>query len=209
MVGDYDLQGELHTGVPPIPDPLAYLPEPIWDEGSDLGEVRIVGGEDVTIGPGYYSGGIFINNGSLTLDPGIYILDGEGLNISGNATFLAEGVMFYVMGTGVVDMTGTNTVRITPPDPELYSYPGVDTYERVSIFQARDNTNDARIIGTSLMDLGGTLYFPSARLGLGGTGEGFGNQLIADMIDIFGTGELVINYDGNEPAVGNKVFLVE
>ena len=209
MVGDYDFQGELNTGTPPIDDPLAWLPEPIWDPSSDLGEIRITGGENMSIGPGYYSGGITINSGSLVLDPGIYILDGDGLNISGNATFLAEGVMFYIIGSGVVDLTGTNSVRITPPDPELYSYPDVDTYERISFFQARDNTNDSRIIGTSLMDLEGTLYFPSNRLGLGGTGEGFGNQLIADMIDIFGTGEITINYDGNEPAVGNKVFLVE
>ena len=117
--------------------------------------------------------------------------------------------MFYVIGTGVVDLTGTNTVHITPPDPELYDYPGVDTYEQISIFQARSNTNASRIIGTSLMDLQGTLYFPAAPLEVGGTCESLGNQLIADTIHIHGDGELLIRYKGDEPAPGNKVFLVE
>ncbi|KPK86355.1 MAG: hypothetical protein AMJ81_01555 [Phycisphaerae bacterium SM23_33] len=209
IVGNVTLTGEVNTGVRPIPDPLRFLPEPTWNPAEDLGTVSVTGGETLQIGPGYYSGGIAINNGCLTLSPGIYILDGAGLNVSGNAVFIAEGVMFYVIGTGVVDLTGTNQIRITPPDPDVYDYPGVDTYEHVSIFQGRSNTNESRIIGTSLLDLEGTLYFPVSHLELGGTGEGFGNQLIADTIDVHGEGVLLIRYDGNEPAVGNRVFLVE
>ena len=211
LVGDVQFDGDLNTypDVSPISDPLASLPEPTWDFASDLGAVAVTGGENVQIGPGYYSGGILINNGSLTLDPGIYIEDGEGLNIGGNAVFIAEGVMFYIVGQGKVDLTGTNEVRITPPTPDLYDYPGVDTYEGISFFQSRSNTNEARIIGTSLMDLEGTLYFPAANLKVGGTGEGFGNQLIADSIEISGTGDILIRYDGMEPATGNRIFLVE
>lgn len=200
----------LNTGQPPIPDPLADLPEPTWDPADDLGEVRVTdSGANITLRPGFYSGGIFANGGTITLDPGIYILDGAGLSISGNTTFIAEGVMFFITGTGFVDLRGTGIIRITPPDPDLYSYPGVDTYEGISIFQARDNTNESTIIGTSLMELVGTLYFPAARLNLGGTGEGFGNQLIANTINIFGTGEITINYDGRNPAPGGDIFLVK
>ena len=209
LTGNSEFIGEVNTGVNVIPDPLRFVAPPTWDPANDLGTVSVTGGENLQIGPGYYSGGIAINNGSLVLEPGIYIVDGAGLNISGNATFLAEGVMFYFIGTGVVDLTGTNTVRITPPDPDLYSYAGVDTYENISFFQARDNFNDSRIIGTSLLDLEGTLYFPSNHLELGGTGEGFGNQLLADTIDIHGTGDMLIRYDGKEPAVGNRIYLVE
>ena len=116
--------------------------------------------------------------------------------------------MFYIIGTGYVDITGTGELRITPPDPELYSYDGVDTYEGIAIFEARDNTNTSRIIGTSLMDLEGTYYFPAAHLELGGDAQKFGNQLISHTLTIFGNGELTINYDGRFPAPGNRVFLV-
>ena len=123
--------------------------------------------------------------------------------------------MFFVH-TGPVDINGTGNLHVTPPDPDDprpgFDFPEAITYEGVSIFHARDNTAkkaESRILGTSLLDLQGTLYFPSTNLTVEGTGDGFGNQLIADTIDIRGTGEITINYNGNFPAPGNKVFLVE
>ena len=41
---------------------------------------------------------------------------------------------------------------------------------------------------TSDMNLEGTLYFPNNFLKLGGTGDGFGNQVIAGSLQIQGTG---------------------
>jgi hypothetical protein len=210
--GNPELTGELVTGAPQIPDPLAWLPEPVYDTKADLGTVSVVGGDVLTIGPGYYSGGISQNNGTLTLDPGIYILDGEGLNVRGNGTFTALGVMFYIVGKGNVDLGGTGSLTVTPPDPgnpdPAFQYPEATTYEGVTIFQARDNKNQSEILGTNMLDLEGTLYFPSNHLRVGGTGDGFGNQLIADTIEIHGTGIVTINYDGRFPAPGNTVFLV-
>ncbi len=202
-----DFPIDIWTGAPPIEDPLAFLPEPTWDPVDDLGTINTSG----TFSPGYYSGGMTLGvDDNVTLLPGIYILDGAGVDITSTATLLAEGVMLYIPpGTGYVDIRGQGSVRITPPDPTLYSYPGVGTYEFVSIFQSRLNTNPSRILGTSLLDLQGTLYFPSAPLELGGTGEGFGNQLIAYTVWVHGTGDIVINYDGTYPASGGTIFLVE
>ncbi|MGB2937918.1 MAG: hypothetical protein WBD05_06940, partial [Phycisphaerae bacterium] len=212
FVGGAQFTGELNTDAPPIPDPLAALTAPTWNPANDSGTISVTGGETVNLEPGFYSGGISANNGVVTLAPGIYILDGEGLNITGNTIFTAEGVMFYITGTGTscLDLTGTGDIRITPPDPDLYIYtdPQVNAYEGVSIFQDRTNTNDARIIGTSLLDLEGTLYFPKAHIELGGTGDGFGNQLIANTVEVGGTGTITINYDGRFPAPGFRSWLV-
>jgi len=76
------------TGVPPIDDPLADIPEPAWDEASDLGAIEASG----YYTPGYYSGGVDLTGGDVTLLPGIYVLDGAGLQVGGNANFIAEGV---------------------------------------------------------------------------------------------------------------------
>ncbi len=201
--------GGINPGSPPIPDPLAYLPDPTWDPGSDLGTFLQTSDAVTTVQPGYYSGGIKVLGGEVTLAPGIYILDGAGFQIGGNATLIADGVMLYIIGTGYVDIDGTGIIRITPPDPELYSYPGVGTYEGVSIFQARDNTNPSRIIGTAVLDLKGSLYFPVAPLEIGGAGGDFGNQLIAWHLEMHGTGEIRVGYNGNKNAPGNSLFLVE
>ena len=215
FVGGATYDGVLNTGSPPVPDPLEFLPEPTWDPAMDHGTVSILGGETMSISPGYYSGGISMNNGSLTLAPGVYILDGTGLDITGGNMY-AEGVMFYIVDTDPNDNTdshvklvGNGITRISPPDPEIHGFPGADTYEGISFFQARDNPNEATFVGTSLLDLEGTLYFSAAHMDLGGTSDGFGNQLIANSIRVHGTGEIHINYDGRYPAVGNRVFLVE
>ena len=109
--------------------------------------------------------------------------------------------MFYITGDGVVNLGGTGELRITPPELGLY--------EGMSIFQDRENTNDARIVGTNLMDLEGTLYFPKNHADLTGTGAGFGNQLIAWSMEVSGTGQILINYDGRYKSPGNKSYLVE
>ncbi len=198
---------DIWPGAPAVEDPLGHLPEPTWDPLDDLGAINMSG----TFSPGYYSGGIDISGGqNITLLPGIYILGGPGIRIKGNADLLAEGVMLYITPASErVDIGGTGSVRITPPDPALYSYPGVDTYEYVSIFQSRLNTDNSTIIGTSLLDLQGTLYFPSASLDLGGTGAGFGNQLIAYTVWVHGIGDIIINYDATYPAPGDTIFLVK
>jgi hypothetical protein len=220
---------------PALPDPLCPKPEactppPTWDPAADLS-----GGDTLTIStgthvlePGYYSGGFYITGGDVTLKPGIYVLGGGphekgGLVIGGNANFCAKGVMFYITEKGKVDLAGGGPedcyIRVTPPDPEStdfcgadFSYPaGFDfaTYSGISIFQDRTNEKPASIVGTSLLDLDGTLYFPRAHVDLTGTGDGFGNQLIAWTIEISGNSNITINYRGKEPLPTRKSFLVE
>ena len=83
-------------------------------------------------------------------------------------------------------------------------------YEGMSIFQSRDNHNDAVIIGTANLELSGTLYFPENHAELGGTEDWTaGNQFIADTMWIHGTATIGIDYDGRNIAPGNKSFLVE
>jgi len=204
--GGANVTGDIVPNHPQILDPLKDLPDLSYDTSDDWGVINTAG----TYSPGYYSGGINLTgNDVVNLEPGIYILDGIGLNIGGGTNFIAEGVMFYLVGAGAVEIGGTGLVRVTPPDPDVHTFPGADIYESVSFFQARDNLNDALIIGTSNLDLQGTIYFPSNHLSLGGTGDGFGNQLIVNTIDIFGDGEKSIEYDGRNPAPGTKSFIIE
>jgi hypothetical protein len=196
--GNPDIQAEVNERRDVAPDPLAQLPAPTWDPSQDLGRIRHGG----TYGPGYYSDGIDITNQDVVLEPGIYILGGSGLDVSGTSSLIAEGVLFYIIDDGVVDLTGTGDTRISP------SQTVGDPYRGISIFQARDNTNEARIIGTSNMDLDGTYYFPVAPVEVGGTGGSLGNQIIAWELYVHGDGVFDIDYNGQYPIESNRSFLV-
>jgi len=212
-------------GAPRMPDPLCpdaecdgsvsggdCLPEPAF--GPVIQEETVRGSTDPcnpkTIGPGYYPGGIELlsSDETLYLDPGIYILDAIGANkgglyINGGNLYATDGVMFYITGDGKVDMQGNGTVQINT-NSEIES----GTYAGMAIFQDRDNLNDASIHGTGTLDIVGTIYFPQNHVLITGTGDGFGTQLIANTIEISGTGTMQINYDGRNPFPANRSILV-
>ena len=212
------------TQAPPLPDPLWFLEDPTTngcvDMTTDLGTIDMQGGEIKEIGPGYYSGGITINNGTLTLTTGIYVLGGVGLHVTGSANLFAglgppglpddddPGVMLYIIDPGCVEIQGTGQVVIKEPDADYAFWDCIKDYEFVSIFQARDNYCEALIIGTGDFLLEGSIYFPVAHARLGGDGAKLGNQFIAWTIEIFGNGEVTIDYDGRFPAPGVKSYLV-
>ncbi len=172
------------------------MPDPPWG-APDLGFIRDIPGV-TTYQPGWYSGGMRISDTDTfaVLEPGIYVLDGEGLYVDGG-NMTALGVHFYVMGTGRVYLGGNGVNTITPIDDVTSPWDGI------SIFQARDNSNDSTIIGSSNMVLDGTYYFPVAPLELGGTGMSFGNQLIALTYWVHGTGMFTINYDDSNQVPAN------
>ncbi len=79
----------------------------------------------------------------------------------------------------------------------------------ISIFQARDNTSQANILGTSNMDLQGTYYFPAALLKIAGTPLALGNQIIAWEVWMAGNSDFVIDYDGRFLLPGFDVMIVD
>ena len=211
MTGNGGFDGPVHTGVPMAGDPLAQLPAPTWNPASDQGTISLPSGNQTrNLQPGYYSGGISAGgNTVLNLAPGIYILGGAGLNLIGNAIFTARGVMIYLTGTGGVQMTGNGAVVITPPDPSLYSYAGVDTYAGVAIFQARTDTAADKFTGNDNLNIQGTIYLSAAAVTLVGNATSLGNQVIVDTLPLTGNGSIGIDYDGRNATGGLRSWLVQ
>ena len=54
----------------------------------------------------------------------------------------------------------------------------------------------------------GSYYFPSNHMALGGDATKFGNQFVVHTLEVFGNGNLEINYEGGFPAPGSDLFLV-
>ena len=213
---------------PPLPDPLAWLNLPenkpttnpdLTVMATDLGSKRITSAGDITgtIPAGYYSDGLYLNSGTVAnpirLGAGIYVLDGEyGLSVGANAVVVCEpGVFFYITGTGECDIGGGAAFTATPMTSGLY--------EGIIIAQDPLDLNVASIIGGPGFQLEGTMYFPQHvvdqkqssdyALILGGTGAVFNNQIITDSLYVPGTSNVLINYDGRNPAPITRAYLVE
>ena len=147
------------------------------------------------------------------LGPGIYIIGGDGLSVGANAVVEAdpEGVFFFIADDGICDIQGGAAFTATPMTSRLY--------ENIIIAQDYQNLNVASIIGGPGFMLEGTMYFPQHvvdqkqktdyALILGGTGAVFNNQIIADSVYIPGTADVMINYDGRNPAPVTRAYLVE
>ncbi len=204
-----EFDGDVNTDSPVMPDPLAgYQPPADWGTQQQAPTTPITNGTHV-LEPGYYPEGVAITGGSVTLTEGIYVLDGEGLKVTGG-DLLADGVMLYVVDTTPTDnkpsgvtLTGNGSIEIT----------GIKsgTYEGLAIWQARGNDNPMDIRGTeAFQGIGGAVYARDAHVDITGTSDSFGIlQLICDTAGLSGSGMLHINYDGRFPAPGNDIFLVK
>ena len=122
-------------------DPLAALPTPA-SRSDQLRHLNLSGNsQTTTINPGIYSQITVSGNARLTLNPGIYIIEGGGLTVTGNASISGTGVMIYNAGSnypgsggnfGGITLSGNGTFNLTAPT--------TGTYAGILIFQSRQNT---------------------------------------------------------------------
>jgi hypothetical protein len=221
IVGEHDIKGrpnlpDQNDFEPYVADPLADLPQPaVPGSATYPAKPKITGSGEFH--PGFYPGGLDLKAGNnVFLHPGVYILN-TGFATNGHSTLTGYGVMFF-LNQGSVHDNGTGQVYITPPTEGVY--------ENIQFFQARTNTEQADFNGTTLWTgaqtddpstpdvdetaIGsGTFYFPKAKVDLGGTGDMYLNGLIADKIEVYGTGDKYVT-DGYESDEGTrKVYLVE
>ena len=194
----------LHTGVCCMSDPLASVPPPTVT--NNLGGVSLSGIQSKTISPGYYPDGISVSdNGSITLNPGIYNIGGNGLHISGNGAMIANGVMLYLSGIAGISLTGNGAVVLTPPTSATYPQ-----YAGISVFQDRANTATDTLGGNANLQLDGAIYLPSAPTTLTGNGGTLGTQLIVNTAKISGNGNVKINFaNGTKPQIPSRPALVQ
>jgi len=179
--------GILNVGVTDTADPLASLPTPVWDPTLDLGTVDMSGGSAV-LSPGFYSGGISLTSSAIVfLDPGLYILDGFGLDMAGQSSIFGQGVTLFITGTGTIDMTGGGSVNLGPPDSGVY--------RDVLLFVDRNIGGDVDMAGGGEFKTNGKLYAPSSMVDISGHAgvDGdprFGWLLVSKDLRLGGTGTI-------------------
>ena len=90
--------GTIKNGQQPVPDPLAYLPEPnpnsMYLISKNATHYAGNSNKTVKIEPGIYQGGISVSGQvSLQMAPGIYYMEGGGFSFTGQGNLEASGVM--------------------------------------------------------------------------------------------------------------------
>src|SRR4029077_9289760 len=129
----------------------------------------------------------------LTLNPGVYIMRGGGLSITGAAIIQnlklggdgKGGVMFYLTGDSTHPYGGVN---LTGAAINLLNAPTSGTYEGILFFQDRSisngtaSSNPNTIIGAALAKYEGALYFPTTKLFYTGANLAAYTIIVADKI---------------------------
>jgi len=157
-------------------------------------QARTQSGE--TLQPGRYTKITLSGNDTLTLNPGLYCLSGGGgdaLKVTGGYLF-GNGVTIFIESGGVSLNGGVVDLRApdTSPNPSP-AIPGVLIYSK------EGNTKEIALTGNEDSYFLGTIFAPSGDLkivGTSGTHPTFHTQLIAFNVQVSGTADIDINFNG-------------
>jgi Flp pilus assembly protein TadG len=208
--------GTLDSGMAIIPDPLQNLtpPDPgtlpMAHSGGTLSITDVDLGSNTTVlSPGVYQQGISISavsNGTVTMKPGIYYMQGGGFQLSGSANLVGNGVMIYNAPTtsnDVVSITGTGNVTLSPLTSGMYS--------NFTIWQDRSSNAPVTLTGNGNMNLTGSIYAASAPLNITSNGgsNSIGSQYVSSDLTLSGNNNTAINFTGGAVPAVRLIGLVE
>jgi Flp pilus assembly protein TadG len=239
------------TGQPILSDPLELLEAVPWSSFTVRSSSQLVlNNQTVTLQPGVYRGGIQLKNSSKAfLKPGIYVLDGGGLDVGAQAqvcsinasatpvdctTWAASctdgscGVLLFNRGTasgaGAMDeisVAAGATLKLKAYD-EAAAGNQYAQYRNLLIWQDKSPVPTSSyeqppiyLNGGGNVDIGGTIYAPSAMIHMGGGSGGSGGsvtltvQFISWDLEIQGNASFHFLYNDNEFARPTDYGLVE
>jgi parallel beta-helix repeat protein len=185
LSGSATLTPTATTGVAAVADPLAGLTGPSTTGLTNYGAVSYTNGAH-TLSPGIYTSIKASGTASLTLSPGVYLIEGGGVTVTGSASVSGTGVTLYNTSSnypsntgsyGGITLSGNGTFSLTAPTGGPYA--------GVVLFQARANTRAISLSGGAAAGLGGTVYAPAALLFLGGNASVNG-ALVVNQLSLTG-----------------------
>jgi hypothetical protein len=157
------------TGVTAVPDPLGGPAGPN-PKGMPYFGVKNYTSGTTTIPPGIYKSITVSNSAKVLLASGIYVIQGGGLTVSGNASIGTSGggVLIVNAGSNYPTIGGSQTYGgITLSNSasiSLSPYTTTGTYANLEIFQTTDNKQAMTFSGSATGSLTGTIYAPAAAL---------------------------------------------
>ena len=193
-------------GMPAAPDPLVNQATPITPPSQPAnstscptqGACNVTTSGTMTLQPGTYSSITIGKNSTVTLNPGIYYINGSGgVSFNGSATLTGSGVMFYFTGTASINAVGGgnqgSNIQLSAPTSGPYA--GILMYQDPADTNVGGTPNSGPTLGGNNGSFfNGILYFPKDQLTFFGTAtssncvDGFSAGIvITDSIALSGT----------------------
>jgi hypothetical protein len=193
--GGYDGVGFVpppQTDCPVLPDPLeSRLPPEVG--GCDYLDFEVDSGAH-SILPGHYCDGLTITGSAeVTAEPGIYVISGGKLEVTGNSRLIGHYVSFYFADDGATfDFKDSGLIELGAPRDGPMA--GILFYEN----RAAPPERNFEISSDFARELLGTIYLPRGRFKIVG-GDRVGDVssytiIVANRIELDG-GNLIVNAD--------------
>ena len=180
------------TGSATISDPYNELAVPAYPYNCAETDFKISGNpnQQTTIYPGRYCGGMTLQAGVITMQSGVYMIDGGDFEIRAQAEVRGSGITIVLL-----DSSGTSDPTVTingGADIEL-SAPTNGDFSGVLFFQDRNSSGGPNTFnGNSNTTFSGALYFPNQKVRfLGNNKTLIGcTQIVANLIEFRGSSGL-------------------
>jgi hypothetical protein len=175
-------------GTPASSDPLSYLTPPALQTPS-YGNVTTSGTQ--TLQPGTYSSITVGKNSTVTMNPGIYYVNGSGgVSFNGAGTVIGDGVTVYFTNGATINATGGGNkldIQLSPPTSGPYA--------GVLFYQDPNDTAAPSLGGDNNSYFSGILYFPAVQLTFFGNNVSYSTGIVvADAIAL--SGNPTVNLQG-------------
>jgi Flp pilus assembly protein TadG len=184
-------------GTPAVPNPFKSLaPPPV--QTPSFGNVTTSGTQ--TLQPGTYTSLTIGKNSTVTMNPGIYYINGSGgVTFNGAGTVTGNGVMFYFTNGATINATGGGNnldIQLTPP--------ASGTYQGILFYQDPNDLAAPSLGGDNNSIFGGIMYFPSVELTFFGNNVSYAaGMVIADAISL--SGNPTVNLQGQAGLPGGSL----
>jgi hypothetical protein len=153
------------TGISQVADPLGFLTPPTFDPGSCNNDPAYTGAQPYELMPGCYKGLTLNGTGAVTIDPGLYIINGA-LNLNGSGSITGTDVTFYITysnGTPYPTSILYRTPAISLTAPTSGTYSGILFYQ-----DPNDLGSMVFLTGNATTTINGIFYLPGTSLTLDG-----------------------------------------
>ena len=135
------------THSPPAKDPYGSVPAPPIPASCSSFP------NSGTASPGKFCGGVTIN-GTVNLNPGVYVISGGTLKVNASAKVSGSGVMFYLTNGATLQFNGNSHFNLSAATS--------GTYQGLLFFSDRNDPYvDQTINGNATSIMTGAMYFPS------------------------------------------------
>lgn len=181
-------------------DPLASrgLTPPSTPSGCTANAFEVTPKQTVTLDPGRYCNGLALK-GTVTLNPGVYIVDQGELYITSHADITGEGVTFILTGNNTNNIATANFAGGAEISLRAPTAAENATWENILIYQDhRGSATRSELVGGSDFEMEGIVYMPGSTMRFAGNAGQHADCLlmVAHRVILTGT----TSFDNNCPS---------